>query len=273
MLLSNYCPERTQSGVATPESIGSLPGLRIVRITRNPAGWVETLGDKILRIGPPGTHMTGDTEGGSDPDEPASSEEAGSDTTDGNSDEILEERADEPPVGRSNEGSDASTVDGSDERKQARERPSRDDETMGRGKGSGAPGENPTTEEDRFDTPTGEPMPDDTEASSEAAGPSRRTRFKPHVSVTLEGDYDAVFERLEHPQALTHSELDSIVDEIEETLLAVLRTGGGIRSEIYNAANFELDEPWEIRIYLEALAMHDLVRLQDDRWIPSDYFK
>lgn len=93
---------------------------------------------------------------------------------------------------------------------------------------------------------------------------------EPAVSVTIEGTYDAVFNRLEHPQASKHRELDVIVRNIEETYLAVLKTGGGIRSEIYEAVEFELDQPWEIRIYLEVLAMHDLARLHDDRWVPTD---
>lgn len=93
---------------------------------------------------------------------------------------------------------------------------------------------------------------------------------EPDVSVTIEGPYDTVFERLEHPQGLQHGEFDAIAGNIESTLLAVVRNGGGIRSEIYDAVDFELEEPWEIRIYLEVLEMHDLIRLQDDRWVPSD---
>jgi hypothetical protein len=108
---------------------------------------------------------------------------------------------------------------------------------------------------------------------AETNGPTRRPRTEPHVSVTIEGEYETVFERLEHPEAVGHSELDAVVDNIEETLSAVVRTGGGIRSEIYDAVEFELNRPWEIRIYLEVLAMHDLVNLQDDQWVPSDYFR
>lgn len=95
----------------------------------------------------------------------------------------------------------------------------------------------------------------------------------PHVSVTIEGEYDRVIERLEHPESLRHSELEYILDNIESTLLAVVATGGGIRSEIYEAADFELDDPWEVRKYLEVLEMHDLVHLRDDQWVPSDYFE
>ena len=108
---------------------------------------------------------------------------------------------------------------------------------------------------------------------AETNGPMCRQRTEPHVSVTIEGEYGTVFERLEHPEAVGHSELDAVVDNIEETLSAVVRTGGGIRSEIYDAVEFELNRPWEIRIYLEVLAMHDLVNLQDDQWVPSDYFR
>lgn len=108
---------------------------------------------------------------------------------------------------------------------------------------------------------------------SETVGSPRSPTAEPHVSVTIEGEYETVFERLEHPQASGHSELETVVDNIEETLSAVVRTGGGIRSEIYDAVGFELDRPWEIRIYLEVLAMHDLINLQDDQWVPSDHFR
>lgn len=94
---------------------------------------------------------------------------------------------------------------------------------------------------------------------------------EPFVSVTIEGEYETVFERLDHPDGFQHGELDAIVENVESTLRAVVSTGGGIRSEIYEAAEFELDDPWEIRKYLEVLVMHDLVRLQDDRWVPSEY--
>ena len=46
-----------------------------------------------------------------------------------------------------------------------------------------------------------------------------------------------------------------------------------INADLPRTVEFELDRPWEIRIYLEVLAMHDLVNLQDDQWVPSDYFR
>jgi hypothetical protein len=98
---------------------------------------------------------------------------------------------------------------------------------------------------------------------------ARQTR-EPDVSVTIEGKYEKVFERLEHPQSLEHDELNAIAGNIESTLLAVVTTRGGIRSEIYQAVDFEMEDPWEIRLYLEVLEMHGLVRLQDDRWVPAD---
>jgi hypothetical protein len=123
----------------------------------------------------------------------------------------------------------------------------------------------------RSDDPVG---PGETgDSNARAVRSSRHTSPEPHVSVTIEGEYDSVFERIQHPQVSQHSELDAIVANIEETLQAVLRTGGGIRSEIYDATDFELEDPWEIRMYLEVLAMHDLIRLQNDRWVPSDYFE
>lgn len=60
-----------------------------------------------------------------------------------------------------------------------------------------------------------------------------------------------------------------IVENVRKTLMAVFATGG-IRSEIYEATDFELDDPWEIRKYLEVLAMHDLIRLKGDKWVPAD---
>lgn len=115
------------------------------------------------------------------------------------------------------------------------------------------------------------PEADDNEpTSSSSVQRSRTSGREPDVSVTIEGKYDSVFERLEHPQALQHGELDAIAGNIETTLLAVIRIGGGIRSEIYEAVDFELEDPWEIRIYLEVLEMHGLIRLHDDRWIPTD---
>jgi hypothetical protein len=113
---------------------------------------------------------------------------------------------------------------------------------------------------------------DDPGRTQTSAGKARRARQaeEPDVSVTIEGKYDTVFERLEHPQSLEHDELDAIAGNIESTLLAVVTTRGGIRSEIYQAVDFEMEDPWEIRLYLEVLEMHGLVRLQDDRWVPAD---
>ncbi|MFB6194645.1 MAG: hypothetical protein ABEI80_00605 [Haloplanus sp.] len=102
---------------------------------------------------------------------------------------------------------------------------------------------------------------------------SGSTADEPHVSLTIEGEYDSVFERVEHPDHRQHGELDHIMENVESTLQAVIATGGGIRSEIYDATDFELDDPWEIRKYLEVLAMHDLIRLQDDRWIPAEHYQ
>ncbi|MFC6888709.1 hypothetical protein [Halorubrum trueperi] len=93
------------------------------------------------------------------------------------------------------------------------------------------------------------------------------------MSVTIEGDYTTVFERLDHPHSVQQNELDATMDNLEETLLAVLKSGGGIRSEIYEAATFELDDPWEIRKYLAVLDMHNLIHQQEDQWVPSDYFE
>lgn len=112
--------------------------------------------------------------------------------------------------------------------------------------------------------------PDTVPSAADSVERARHGDREPDVSVTIEGKYDTVFERLEHPQALQHGELDAIVGNIESTLLAVVRSGGGIRSEIYDAVDFELEDPWEVRIYLEVLEMHDLIRLQDDRWVPTD---
>ncbi|GAB7011533.1 hypothetical protein JCM31271_34760 [Halorubrum trueperi] len=100
-----------------------------------------------------------------------------------------------------------------------------------------------------------------------------RDSGQPHVSVTIEGDYTTVFERLDHPHSVQQNELDATMDNLEETLLAVLKSGGGIRSEIYEAATFELDDPWEIRKYLAVLDMHNLIHQQEDQWVPSDYFE
>lgn len=105
------------------------------------------------------------------------------------------------------------------------------------------------------------------------SSPSRPPSQEPYVSLTIEGEYESVFERVEHPRAFQHTELDQIMDNVESTLVAVVGTGGGIRSEIYEEVDFELDDPWEIRKYLELLEMHDLIRLRDDRWVPSDYFE
>lgn len=113
--------------------------------------------------------------------------------------------------------------------------------------------------------------------ATQKRGRSRRTTDSleqdPYVSLTIEGEYERVIERVRHPQAFQHSELNRIMENLENTLLAVVGTGGGIRSEIYEAVDFELDEPWEIRMYLEVLAMHDLIRLHDDQWIPSYHFE
>lgn len=106
--------------------------------------------------------------------------------------------------------------------------------------------------------------------SNRPTASARRGGRTPDISVTIEGKYDTVIERLEHPQNRQNKELDTIAGNIERTLLAVLRSGGGIRSEIYNAVDFELNDPWEIRLYLEVLEMHGLIRLQDDRWVPHD---
>ncbi|WP_436912224.1 hypothetical protein [Halosimplex marinum] len=103
------------------------------------------------------------------------------------------------------------------------------------------------------------------------ASGSRYSGPEPTVSLTIEGTYASVFERVDHPEARQHSEVDRIVENLESTLSAVNRTGGGIRSEIYDAVEFELDDPWEIRKYLELLEMHDLIRMQDDRWVPPDH--
>lgn len=205
--------------------------------------------------------MTGNPDDGPDPNERHSGDDALEGYSGGNSDDD----SDATP--------ESDLVDDGKVRKGPRENAAHDDEAGERNTDAVDGDDTPTVDGDEIDTRAGERPQADASVPLESATPATRPGTGPHVSVTLEGEYDTVFERLEHPQALTHSELDSIVDNIEETLLAVLRTGGGIRSEIYNAATFDLDEPWEIRIYLEVLAMHDLVRLQDDRWVPSDYFK
>jgi hypothetical protein len=137
----------------------------------------------------------------------------------------------------------------------------------------GNQGEPVETRAENTDRSDGEPLSEATDSNTHAISSSRHTTPQPTVSVTIEGEYESVFERIEHPQVSQHHELDAIVANIEETLQAVLRTGGGIRSEIYDATDFELEDPWEIRKYLEVLAMHDLIRLQNDRWVPSDYFE
>lgn len=124
----------------------------------------------------------------------------------------------------------------------------------------------------------GSPAETDTRASGTHEKPrvgsladsAHRTQGDPTVSVTIEGSYDSVLQRLEQPQSFQHGKLDAIAANIQSTLLAVMRTGGGIRSEIYEAVDFELEEPWEIRIYLEVLEMHNLVRYQNDQWVPME---
>ena len=175
--------------------------------------------------------------------------------------------------GRTEEASDrgGSTIEDSaaDPHRQAE----RKDSTTAHDRGQEYPSDRATQREEEGpadlerETDSGQ-LPD-----NETNGPTRHRGTEPHVSVTIEGEYETVFERLEHPQAVGHSELDAVVDNIEETLSAVVRTGGGIRSEIYDAVEFELNRPWEVRIYLEVLAIHDLVNLEDDQWVPSDYLR
>lgn len=136
---------------------------------------------------------------------------------------------------------------------------------------------------DREDLPAkenGSPHPDDRRTDDQSAdGTNRSGRWigqeegELHVSVTIEGEYTKVFERLDHPHAIQQSELDMIVRNLEDTLLAVVKRGGGIRSEIYEATEFELDDPWEIRKYLNVLEMHNLIHQKEDVWMPSDYFE
>jgi len=102
---------------------------------------------------------------------------------------------------------------------------------------------------------------------------NRQDEEEPRVSVTIEGEYSTVFERLDHPYAFQQSELDVVVKNLEETLFAVVKRGGGIRSEIYETTEFELEDPWEIRKYLTVLEMHNLVHQKEDEWMPSDYFE
>lgn len=206
--------------------------------------WCEPQGgwggrDNTLVDGMSGTTMTEDSPTGSGPDDESNSDSES--VTDG-------DRPDESPE------QEGERVERNEERD------GQPDESDTRDGHDGRPDRGSASNE----SAESEPSP------AGSAAPPRPTDREPDVSVTIEGTYDSVFERLEHPQALQHSELDTIAANIESTLLAVLRSGGGIRSEIYDAVDFELDEPWAIRIYLEVLEMHDLIRLRDDRWVPSD---
>jgi len=129
----------------------------------------------------------------------------------------------------------------------------------------------PGPADSRMSDPSSTPEEGSRSGRVESTSTLRHSGPEPHVSLTIEGQYESVFERVEHPKSPQYREVDRIVENLENTLLAVNGTGGGIRSEIYDAAEFELNDPWEIRKYLELLEMHDLIRMQDDRWVPLDH--